>query len=257
MKIKLRVIHDTGCTAAFNMAADSYLLSVCPSLPYVFLRFYAWDTPSITIGYMQNQEKLLDLEAMNRDGVSWIRRPTGGRAVLHYNDITYSCVFSKQISEMGTDIADTYHLISQCLMKGLSLSRIPCSTHNSLLDPEGVRREVKLPCFLAPNRNEIMVDGRKLVGSAQKRTAEAVLQHGSIPLTGYFRKLPLYQKTSEKERTVYTRLLQDKCTCIHECLEHYQEEDIVRNLIDGFNETLPFDMEYKNWTDEELKEINH
>lgn len=257
MNITLRIIQDRPCSAAFNMAADLYLLSVCFSRPCIYVRFYRWEPPAITLGYMQRAEEILDFEIMEKDGIQWIHRPTGGRAVLHFNDLTYSCVFPKQVSKMGTDIAETYHLISGCLIRGLELSGISCATHNSLLDTRGIRGETKLPCFLAPNRNEIMVDSRKLIGSAQKRTADTVLQHGSIPLSDDFRKLPNYQKINERERSAYTRLLKDKCTCIDECLENYKDEHLIQNLIQGFGDTLDFEIELQNWTEKELQIINN
>lgn len=204
---------------------------------------------------MQKPEELLDKDVMSRAGVTWIRRPTGGRAVLHCGDITYSCVFSKRIAEMGLSIAETYNSISQCLMKGLALSYINCTSHDFSIDLKEINREVKLPCFLAPNRNEVMVNGKKLIGSAQKRTADAVLQHGSIPLTGEFRDLPLYQKINKDKRSAFTRLLHQKCTCIEECLPSFKVDMIVKNLKQGFADILPFDMETTTWNSDEEKMI--
>ena len=93
---------------------------------------------------------------------------------------------------------ETYRIISRCLMGGLNDVGIQCVSCDSTNALRETKREMKLPCFLAPNRNEIMVDGKKLVGSAQKRTAEAILQHGSIPLTSAYRNLPDYLKLSGK-----------------------------------------------------------
>ena len=248
MQLKCRIIIDKPRSAAFNMAADLHLLSVCASVPAVFLRLYTWETPSISIGCMQNPETLLDKQAMAINGVTWIRRPTGGRAVLHYEDITYSCVFSKKIEQMGASIAETYAIISNCLIRGLEKSGISCSSHQFLLDTKNLKQEAKLPCYLAPNRSEIMVNGRKLVGSAQKRTAHSVLQHGSIPLTGRFRDLPLYQKLSDDKRQTFVKLLQQKCICIQECLSSYDKKSIEQNLIQGVEEILPFEIKVEPWS---------
>ncbi len=256
MQTKCRVIIDKPHSAAFNMAADQYLLSLCASEPALCLRFYEWEKPSISLGCMQNPETLLDKEAVAKGGVAWVKRPTGGRAVLHYEDITYSCVFSKKIERMGASIAETYSIISNCLIRGLEKSGISCSSHQFLLDTKNLKQEVKLPCYLAPNRSEIMVNGRKLVGSAQKRTTGSVLQHGSIPLTGRFRDLPLYQKLSDNKRQTFVRLLQQKCICVQECMSLYKEKNIVENLVQGFAEILPFEMNIKPWSKAEEKKIN-
>ncbi len=254
--MKLRIIIDKPRPAAFNMAADLYLLSLCtPASEIVYLRFYSWDVPTITLGYTQKPEESLDKKALGKDGVSWIRRPTGGRAVLHNQDITYSCVFAKSVSEMGSDIAETYHLISQCLINGLKQSGINCTPHSFVIDAHEIKREIKLPCFLAPNRSEIMVKGRKLIGSAQKRAAEAVLQHGSIPLTEKFRELPVYQKISEEQLLLFIRLLNQKCTCVEECLLEYKKEILVDNLQQGFINLLPFTIDKKSWTEKEKQGI--
>lgn len=256
MQLKCRVIIDEPHSAAFNMAADQHLLSVCASGQAVFLRLYTWETPSISIGCMQNPETLLDKKAIAKDGITWVRRPTGGRAVLHYEDITYSCVFSKKIIRMGASIAETYAIISSCLIRGLEKSGISCSSHQFLLDTKNLKQEAKLPCYLAPNRSEIMVNGRKLVGSAQKRTAHSVLQHGSIPLTGRFRDLPLYQKLSDNKRKIFVKLLQQKCICVQECTSSYNEKSIVENLIQGFVNILPFEINIEPWSKAEEEKIN-
>lgn len=256
MQTKCRVIIDEPHSAAFNMAADLYLLSVCASEPAAFLRFYTWELPSISIGCMQNPGTLLDKEAMAKDGITWVRRPTGGRAVLHYEDITYSCVFSKKIELIGASIAETYAVISNCLIRGLEKSGISCSSRKFLLDTKNLKQEAKLPCYLAPNRSEIMVNGRKLVGSAQKRTAASVLQHGSIPLSGRFRDLPLYQKLSDNKRQTFVKLLQQKCICVQECLTSYDDKVIEQKLVQGFLEILQFEIKIEPWSKAEEGKIN-
>jgi lipoate-protein ligase A len=255
MPSRLRVIDDGARTATFNMAADLFLLDTCPSSNDVFLRLYDWDPPAISIGYMQKAEQVLDLEACAAAGRSWIRRPTGGRAVLHEGDITYSCVFAKNVGPMGRSVAQTYELISSCLIAGLVKSGIRCEPHHTPIDSKAARREVKLPCFLAPNRREIMVAGRKLVGSAQKRTAHAVLQHGSIPFSSRFRDLPRYEPIAAELRTEHVRLLHAKCACIREVLPSSARERIRDNLKRGFAEVLHLDVAEEPWTAAELASI--
>ncbi len=254
---KLRIIEDTSRGPAFNMAADLYLLKKCVTDRIVYVRMYRWKPATITIGYMQDPDTLLDEVACTKDSIAWIRRPTGGRAVLHKEDLTYSCIFSKSMSDrMGNTVSESYRIISSCLMAGLARVGIDCLPHDSVLDSQEVRKQVKLPCFLAPNRDEIMVGGKKLVGSAQKRTAEAVLQHGSIPITGAFRSLPLYQRATDDERQTMMKLLKRKCTSIEEIIGDIEPERITAGLKRGFIETLGMEYEDQSWTCEEEKSIS-
>jgi lipoate-protein ligase A len=157
---------------------------------------------------------------------------------------------------MGSTLAQTYQILSDCLIRGLGKLGIRCEAHDSLIDPRQVRSNVKLPCFLAPNRDELMVGGKKLIGSAQKRTAEAVLQHGSIPLTGAFRQLPMLQRGTESERKALNRLLRSKCTSIREAAPQVTEANLVAALKEGFAEGLGVDVREQPWTDEEFGAID-
>lgn len=248
----LRIIFDFNQTAAFNMAADQYLLSNVNKNDTIFLRFYTWQNPSITLGYMQQPSETLNLDSCKSDSVDWIRRPTGGRAVLHKNDLTYSCIFPKTISFLGNTVKESYAAITSCLKVGFNNLGIQCSTHDSYDELLAVKREIKLPCFLAPNRNEIMVDGRKLVGSAQKRTTLGVLQHGSIPISSGFADLPHYLTISADEQRKQCELLLLKSIWIHAINDSLSHIQLAESLADGFinNWNLP---SYKDfWRAEEL-----
>jgi lipoate-protein ligase A len=256
MTSSLRTIIDTARNPAFNMAADLFLLNSCVNHKTIFVRFYQWSPASISIGLMQDASALLDFPAMNKNNVAWIRRPTGGRAVLHENDITYSCIFPVPIVEMGKNIMETYRIISQCLMEGLKNIGIQCVSCDSTQSLTETKRELKLPCFLAPNRNEIMVEGKKLVGSAQKRGAEAILQHGSIPLTKAYRKLPDYLNLSDTRRNHQKKLLENKSMCLDDISQNLSTNKIIDALSKGFRTCLPFNAEEIPWSKEEINEIS-
>jgi len=253
----MRFIIDELKSACFNMAADLYLLDQCEKDDVVTVRFYSWTRPSITLGYMQNASEELDLDAVDKAGIDWIRRPTGGRAVLHDGDVTYSCIFPRSISEMGSGIIQTYRLITECLLNGFHRAAIKCDAHGSSAEIKNLKREVKLPCFLAPNRDEIMVSGKKLVGSAQKRNASAVLQHGSIPITDDCFKLPQYLKICGEEREKQTKLLREKSSFVHEWTPDAAFCTIVQCLMDGFSSVLPFKCEVRGWDVQEEIAINN
>lgn len=237
------------------MAADRYLLDHAADKGTVSLRLYSWNPPAISLGCMENTGVILDKEALSRSGVEWISRPTGGRAVLHWNDITYSCAFPKTTEIFGDTISKSYSVISRCLMAGLALAGISCESHASAAEYAAVKRETKLPCFLSPNRSEIMAAGKKLAGSAQKRTAAAVLQHGSIPLDGSFRRLPEFLAITPDERTRLRGLLDIKCICANEINPAVDFDTLAACLIKGFTETLSFSAFEKPWDEKELEEI--
>lgn len=253
--MQLRIIIDGPQDASFNMAADRHLLDNC--LPgEITLRLYSWKKPSITLGCMQKASDTLDFESMKRDDVDWVIRPTGGRAVYHWEDLTYSFIFPKSMSKMGATVQESYSIISNCLSRGLDLAGISCTAQDSYDEYNLLKRETKLPCFLAPNRDEIMYNGKKLIGSAQKRTSLAVLQHGSIPLTPAYRKLPLYLKLSEDNRRAQIRLLGMKSISVGEIDELLDEKKLIENMVEGFLEVLGCDGEEKGWGEEERKMID-
>jgi lipoate-protein ligase A len=140
-------------------------------------------------------------------------------------------------------------------MAGLTLAGIPCGSHASTAEYAGTKREIKLPCFLSPNRSEIMVQGKKIAGSAQKRTTSAVLQHGSIPLDGSFRRLPEFLAIPPDEQTRLRGLLDKKCICVNEINPAVDYDKLSLCLIKGFTETLKFSAFEKPWEDKELEEI--
>jgi len=253
----MRFIIDESRPAGFNMAADLYLLEQCAASHTVTVRLYSWARPCVTVGYVQSASTELNLDALRANGADWIRRATGGRAVLHHGDITYSCTFPKSVTVMGRGIAETYRLITECLMAGLGRASVKCAAHDSDSELRILRRNVKLPCFLAPNRNEVMVNGKKLVGSAQKRSSDAVLQHGSIPITTDYRKLPEYLRIDNSEQVKQTELLKYKSCCIDELISGASFSSLAMCLMDGFSSVLPFKFEVTPWTPQEEEEINN
>ncbi len=256
MIAKLRIIRDSNRSASFNMAADNLLVDKCSDDDnLITLRIYTWEKPSITIGCMQKAEEILDLAAVKRDGVEWVRRPTGGRAVLHQNDLTYSCTFSKKNEAMGKTIAQTYRIITACIIKGFKRCAILCDAHDSYDEFRELKREIKLPCFLSPNRDEVMVGNRKLVGSAQKRTMYGVLQHGSTPIDSSYRRLPEYLLLDEHNRKLQKRLLERKSTCVDEVKPTITAEVLADCLVAGFCEGIDAQIIHTGWSTQELRNI--
>lgn len=252
MSLSLRYIDDGPRSARFNMAADKYLLGKYADSDIMVLRTYTWEVPSITIGMLQDANSVLDRERIQRDGAQWVRRPTGGRPVLHYQDCTYSCVFSQKHGSLGHTVKETYAIISGCLQNALKMLGINSQTHDSDLLFNQLKREQKLPCFLAPNRDEIMVDGKKLIGSAQRRTAGAVLQHGSLPVSDAYQCLPDYLNIPESQREIQKKLLQNKTINLSALDPALNYTRVSKAILEGFIQLLQIPFDEQLWSNEEL-----
>ena len=160
-----------------NMARDQ-ALAECLGAGEGVLRLYGWNPPTISFGRNEPSRGLYQEEAAREEGVAFVRRPTGGRAVLHHLELTYCLVFP--LGSFG-GLKDSYRCINQGLLAGIQAfgadARLAPHSGSSLPPDAG-------PCFRQPAEGEVMAVGRKLIGSAQVRIREAVLQHGSIILDG-------------------------------------------------------------------------
>jgi lipoate-protein ligase A len=168
------------------MAIDQAIAEACAagtSLPT--LRFYQWQPPAISLGRHQPQAEI-DHAAAAAKGYEIVRRPTGGRAILHTDEFTYSVAAPQDEARLAGGVMDAYMNISNALLAGLLRLGVPA--HKA---PASVRAgsDVSAACFEVPSAYEITAGGRKLIGSAQSRRAGYVLQHGSLPLVGDITRL--------------------------------------------------------------------
>ena len=142
------------------------------------LRFYGWRVPALSIGCFQDYEKEVDVEACRKFGVEVVRRPTGGKAVLHEQELTYAVIAGADSPLFPSDILTTYRVISGCIADGLAEIGIRAEMEAvGRRAPEGALRS---SCFSSPSRYELLVGGRKICGSAQMRSRGVFLQHGSL-----------------------------------------------------------------------------
>lgn len=168
--------------AAFNMALDEALLLVHEAgaaLPT--LRVYGWCQPTLSVGYAQNTRQEVDLAACQAQGIAVVRRPTGGRAVLHDQEVTYSVVMPL-LADGPSTITEHYRRIGMALAAALQSLGIPVRLARPQVRTAPARALASPACFAALSRYELSAVGKKIVGSAQKRAQHTVLQHGSIPL---------------------------------------------------------------------------
>jgi lipoate-protein ligase A len=172
------LIEPRPLPGPWNMAVDEFLFRRVESGSLTYLRFYQWDKPTVSLGYSQEAVKVVDVGYCRRHGLGVVRRITGGKLVLHDREVTYA-VASSDAGIFTDTLRDSYRLISRALMDGLVLMGL-CPNMAETSAPAYVRGT--MPCFALPARDEVEVGGKKIVGSAQKRTGASFLQHGSIPL---------------------------------------------------------------------------
>jgi lipoate-protein ligase A len=208
-----------------NMALDSALLARCEQSPAsAFLRFYTWTEPTLSMGRLEPQDAV-DTAAAERDGVAIVRRPTGGRAVLHGDDLTYTVVLPRP-DDAGLE--RIYRLVSEVLVEGLSAL-------GARLDIErgrtGRLRVVQRPCFASVSRHEVTYGGRKVIGSAQRIGERAVLQHGSIPLGRGYLGVVRYMNVPPSDRRGLLGEMKTHTACLSEVLGKCVEPEAVADAL--------------------------
>ncbi|HDQ03380.1 MAG TPA: lipoate--protein ligase family protein [Deltaproteobacteria bacterium] len=164
-----------------NMAIDEaiFLEASSGKVPPT-LRFYGSSPAAVSIGYFQDIKKEVNIGECNKRNIGIVRRITGGKAVFHCDEITYSVAVSKPDKMFPADIAGTYHIISKCIVRGLAGLGIEAYlAEDKRMQPAG---HYKSCCFSMPSKNELLVDERKICGSAQIRKKDGFLQHGSLLL---------------------------------------------------------------------------
>jgi lipoate-protein ligase A len=171
-----RLLTSSPATGAENMALDEALMSHARESGEWVLRVYSWSRPTISLGRNQTASGRYDLATIAARGIDIVRRPTGGRAILHDREITYSVTAPL---EGAGDLRDSYRRITGILVKGLRALGVDATV------PRPTKRATApgmTPCFDEPSAGELTFEGRKLAGSAQWRFDGALLQHGSILL---------------------------------------------------------------------------
>lgn len=234
---------DTGRSAGpYNMAVDEGLTqSVVEKDGRPILRLFGWNPPTVSFGYGQDPAREVDLEKCRRAGVELVRRPTGGRAVLHWEELTYSLICRQDHPRLGGGIEETYRVIGECLVESLRRFGAPVVLEPASQRPTRPRGAgATAPCFSSISRWEVKCRGRKLIGSAQRRVDGAILQHGSLMLgEAHCRILDLLPSMPDRLRSAWQRQLEEHSICLGECVEREIEvAELVSCLADGFSRCL-------------------
>jgi lipoate-protein ligase A len=177
-----RLLYSPAATGAENMALDEALMTRARLSGEWVLRVYSWSRPTVSFGRNQTARGGYDAARIAASDLDVVRRPTGGRAILHYREVTYSV--TAPVQDAG-DLRESYGRINRLLLAALHTLGVDAvladSARKDQAGRDAFRGEPGLqPCFHHPSPGEIMVSGRKLAGSAQWRCNGALLQHGSI-----------------------------------------------------------------------------
>jgi lipoyl(octanoyl) transferase len=256
-----RFIDSGNCSPSFNMALDEALLEWHSEgkIPPV-IRFYGWEPAALSIGYFQKVEKEIDLEAVKAQGLGFVRRPTGGRGVLHEHELTYSVIVSEEHPEMPKTVTEAYRVISEGILKGFH--QLGLEAYFAVPKTDEERSALKDPrsavCFDAPSWYELVVEGRKVAGSAQTRQKGVILQHGAILLDLDEDKLfSLFKYPNERVKERMKSAFKNKAVAINEISPRkITLEEAKEAFYKGFAEGLNIELESYQLTEEELDYVN-
>jgi len=240
-------------SAAWNMALDESLLRLAADGGPHTIRFYSWDVPSLSIGSFQRVSDL-DTDELHRRSIPLVRRPTGGRAVLHDSEITYSVAAPIPSPHFPSDLMGSYKKIGECFLAGLR--RLGLDARLVPVDRKRARSsgyQHNPLCFSSPSWHEVLVGGKKLIGSAQRRLKGSFLQQGSIIIDRDVEGLAsLLSKNESVSHDAARSALGDKMTGLAEHTAVTDTSRIVKCLVEGFAGVMGAVPEHGEPTAEEL-----
>lgn len=245
--------HDD---AAVNMALDEALLIWHSEgkIPPV-LRFYGWSKPTLSAGHFQRVERSIDFDGIKKHGCQFVRRQTGGSAVLHDDELTYSVIVSEDKPYIPASVRAAYYELSKGIMAGFQELGIKADYS---IPEERLRQERSDVCFERPSDYEMLVDGKKISGHAQTRKKGVLLQHGSIPFTMNKEMLfDLFRFSDEETRAKKREDFSQKAITINEAaaqpVTFEQAEEAFRQ---GFEKALNLKLVPMELTEEQWNEVH-
>lgn len=262
-RVQWRFIRSGAMDPAMNMAVDEAIMSAHSegNVPPT-LRFYAWEPASLSIGYFQKAEEEVDFEELRKRGIGFVRRPTGGRAVLHDQELTYSLIVSEDYPGMPKGVTEAYRVLSEGLLLGFRHLGLQAEMVNLASETEKAKYAAaagSAVCFDSPSWYELVVEGRKVAGSAQTRQKGVVLQHGSILLDLDIDALfDVLRFPSERVRERMKRSFPDKAVAINDLLRASAMVEVELPAVEaafrqGFAEAMQVELVAGDLTAEEKK----
>lgn len=237
-----RVIEDGPRDGASNMAIDRAIFAACESgeVPPT-LRLYSWKWPTLSVGYAQDIDREIDFERCRELGIQVVRRPTGGKALLHNHEVTYSFTAPVPHPKFPNSLQGAYKVVAQALLEGLEELGVKEAVLANARKVDRCKISFRSPsCLSSINHWGIGVQGAKLVSSAQRRTKRAFLQHGSI-LIACDRSLlnSLFKHKVSDSRARSMNILNNNVITLSEYLgKDVTREEVSQALKQGFSRTL-------------------
>jgi lipoate-protein ligase A len=231
---------DSGAT---NMATDQAIQeAVAAGAAPPTLRLYAWDPPCLSLGFAQ---PVAQIDRARARSLGWdiVRRPTGGRAILHTDGLTYSIVLPESDPLVAGGVLESYHRLSQGIVAGLERLGLHVEVQPGI--PLSQAEREKPVCFEAPSAYEITWQGRKVAGSAQVRRRQTLLQHGTIPLDGDITRICLgLAFQTEDARQEAREKLRTRAATLSDLLGHTVTwDDAAQALSQGMAQALGIELQ--------------
>ncbi len=255
--ISARFIRDIdGRDGLFNMAADAWLADSFTEkgVPAVF-RVYTWDPTAVSLGFNQ-KEGVVDVRGCRERGWEVVRRPTGGRALLHEGDLSYSIVAPASKAPFA-DLRRIYDGMAEALIRVLARGGIEAdngriSTRHPLNDPSPRARL----CMGSRSRGEVLVGGRKISSAAQRVFKDYILQHGSIPLRGDISAIAQVAAVPAAARFEAAEMLRREAATLQDVgFPFLEPSDVAKMFVEEIQRQFSFELTERNWTESEEREI--
>lgn len=244
----------------YNMAMDEALLNfVSRGEIDPVVRFYTWNPATLSVGYFQRLKKEIDIDKVKEKGFGLVRRQTGGRGVLHDKELTYSVIVPESHPNMPSTITEAYRVISEGLLEGFKL--LGFDAYFAIPRSKEEREKLKQPrsavCFDAPSWYELVVEGRKIAGSAQTRQKGFILQHGSLLQDVDVDELfDMFIFKNDRLKEKMKKAFVDKAVAINDISDrHISIEEMEKAFEEGFKKGLNIEFKPLSLTENQLAEV--
>lgn len=247
MSTSWRIIDTGALDPVANMAFDEAILQGYEhhSSPPT-LRIYGWKEPALSLGYSQDPARELDMELCRKRAMPFVRRITGGGIILHGNELTYSLVCSKADLKIPAHVLSSYKIVSSFLIAFYKMLGIKAGFACDAVKGEILSAPSTI-CYAAKEKYDIVSNGRKIGGSAQKRTRGVIFQHGSIPFNFNSGRASSFLKVKSPGG-------ESDATCLEEILNHsVNAADMSGVMIKAFRDSFDVETEAGGLSDEEEK----
>jgi len=248
-----RLLITPPARGAWNMAVDEAILEHIgrgASIPT--LRLYAWTPACLSLGHAQPFADV-DMQRLHDHGWEVVRRATGGRAILHTDELTYSVIAPTDEPRVEGSVLESYNRLAQALLLAVQSLELQVEMKEGVAQDNILRNNPV--CFEVPSTYEITVDGKKLIGSAQARKKEGVLQHGSLPLTGDLTRIcQALVFENESAREIASQRLLERATTVESALgRRVSWDDAAQAFVKAFEAQLGLSLKRGELSESESK----